>query len=130
MVMYANESLVDITTYNRYVNQMATAIGNLGVMETFFFQVIINLKIITNIQLYIDIIFKMLNKISITYYDSAARRIPFFEEVKDMFRYHDLLRVLIINSIKTRYKRSSLGLYFIYLFILLLLFFTFSFYSN
>ncbi len=51
----------------------------------------------------------MNNQLSLFYYDSAARRIPFIDEVKDIFRYRDLLRMLIITSIKTRYKRSSLG---------------------
>lgn len=51
----------------------------------------------------------MLNKLSLFYYDSAAKRIPFIEEIKDVFHYRDLLRMLIITSIKTRYKRSSLG---------------------
>ncbi len=51
----------------------------------------------------------MLEQISLFYYDSAARRIPLIDEVKDIFRYRDLLRMLIITSIKTRYKRSSLG---------------------
>lgn len=51
----------------------------------------------------------MLEKISFLYYDSAARRIPLIDELKDIFRFRDLLRMLVINSIKTRYKRSSLG---------------------
>lgn len=43
------------------------------------------------------------------YYDSAALRSPAIYELSELWRYRDLLRFLISNSIKTRYKRSSLG---------------------
>lgn len=43
-------------------------------------------------------------------YDSASRRSPMIEEFFMLVRYKDLLRLLIINGIKTRYKRSSLGI--------------------
>jgi ABC-type polysaccharide/polyol phosphate export permease len=42
-------------------------------------------------------------------YDSAARRIPVIEELLELLRYRDLLQLLVANSIKTRYKRSALG---------------------
>lgn len=42
-------------------------------------------------------------------YDSAARRWPVVEEFIELLRYRDLLRLLVANSIKTRYKRSTLG---------------------
>src|SRR5689334_958733 len=42
-------------------------------------------------------------------YDSAARRSPMVEELLALLRYKDLLRLLIINTIKTRYKRSAFG---------------------
>jgi ABC-type polysaccharide/polyol phosphate export permease len=42
-------------------------------------------------------------------YDSAAIRSPAIQELIELWRYRDLLKLLVINSIKTRYKRSSLG---------------------
>ncbi len=42
-------------------------------------------------------------------YDSSQRRSPALEEFRELFRYQDLLRLLISNSLKTRYKRSTLG---------------------
>src|SRR5581483_456518 len=43
-------------------------------------------------------------------YDSAKRRQPFIEEFKELVRYRDFLMQLIVRNIKTRYKRSVLGL--------------------
>ena len=43
-------------------------------------------------------------------YDSAARRIPLVEELLELIRYRDLLYQLIARNIKTRYKRSMLGI--------------------
>ncbi len=43
-------------------------------------------------------------------YDSTVRRPPAFQELSELWRYRDLLKLLIINSIKTRYKRSMLGI--------------------
>jgi ABC-type polysaccharide/polyol phosphate export permease len=43
-------------------------------------------------------------------YDSAAARSPWLDELRELWRYRDLLRLLISNSIKTRYKRSTLGI--------------------
>lgn len=43
-------------------------------------------------------------------YDSAARRSLLTGEIFEIVRYRDLLRLLIANSIKTRYKRSALGI--------------------
>lgn len=43
-------------------------------------------------------------------YDSARRRSAFIEEFKDLLRYRDLLTQLIARNIKTRYKRSVLGI--------------------
>jgi len=42
-------------------------------------------------------------------YDSAAQRSPAIDEIYEIWRYRDLLGMLISNSIKTRYKRSALG---------------------
>lgn len=42
-------------------------------------------------------------------YDSASVRSPATQELTEIWRYRDLLKLLISNSIKTRYKRSSLG---------------------
>jgi ABC-type polysaccharide/polyol phosphate export permease len=42
-------------------------------------------------------------------YDSAAAGWPFLEELKELLRYRGLLGLLIVNHIKTRYKRSVLG---------------------
>src|SRR5262245_61014010 len=44
-------------------------------------------------------------------YDSADRRLPFLEEMKELARYRDLLVQLIKRNIKTRYKRSVLGIF-------------------
>jgi ABC-type polysaccharide/polyol phosphate export permease len=43
------------------------------------------------------------------YYDSSKKRIPLIDEFKELVRYRELLHLLIANSIKTRYKRSTLG---------------------
>lgn len=44
-----------------------------------------------------------------TFYDSAARRIPFVNELVELVNYRDLLALLVANLTKTRYKRSALG---------------------
>lgn len=43
-------------------------------------------------------------------YDSAQRRAPLLDELRELWRYRDLLRQLIARNIKTRYKRSVLGI--------------------
>ncbi len=43
------------------------------------------------------------------YYDSAERRNLLLVEFKDVLRYRDLVWQFVISSIKTRYKRSFLG---------------------
>ena len=43
------------------------------------------------------------------FYDSAAVRAPAIQELWELWRYRDLLQLLVANSIKTRYKRSALG---------------------
>ncbi|HZN10128.1 MAG TPA: ABC transporter permease [Blastocatellia bacterium] len=43
-------------------------------------------------------------------YDSAARRAPWVEEFSALWRYRDLLAQLVARNIKTRYKRSVLGI--------------------
>ncbi len=43
------------------------------------------------------------------YYDSDAIRSPEVQELREIWRYRDLLQLLVANSIKTRYKRSVLG---------------------
>lgn len=47
---------------------------------------------------------------SIPIYDSAQKRAPLFDELRELWRYRDLLRQLIARNIKTRYKRSVLGI--------------------
>lgn len=42
-------------------------------------------------------------------YDSATRRPPLVEELVELVRYRGLLRLLVANEIKTRYRRSLLG---------------------
>lgn len=42
-------------------------------------------------------------------YDSSVVRPPAVREISELWRYRDLLRLLVANSIKTRYKRSTLG---------------------
>lgn len=42
-------------------------------------------------------------------YDSAQARWPALEELRELWRYRDLLQLLVSNSLKTRYKRSALG---------------------
>ena len=43
-------------------------------------------------------------------YDSALLKSPAISEVKELFRYRDLLWQLVSRNIKTRYKRSVLGI--------------------
>jgi ABC-type polysaccharide/polyol phosphate export permease len=43
------------------------------------------------------------------YYDSASRRSPMTAEVRELFRYADLLKMLVSRITRTRYKRSALG---------------------
>ncbi|MEO6726198.1 MAG: ABC transporter permease [Blastocatellia bacterium] len=43
-------------------------------------------------------------------YDSAQRRLPMIAEVEELFKYRDLLFQMIARNIKTRYKRSVLGI--------------------
>jgi len=42
-------------------------------------------------------------------YDSEARRLPALDEFVELLRYRDLIRLFVASSIKTRYKRSTLG---------------------
>ncbi len=42
-------------------------------------------------------------------YNSAETRSPFIGELVELWHYRDLLKLLVTNSIKTRYKRSTLG---------------------
>lgn len=42
-------------------------------------------------------------------YDTATLRDPALEELFQLWRYRDLLQLLVVNRIKTRYKRSVLG---------------------
>ncbi len=43
-------------------------------------------------------------------YDSARLVSPFVEEFMELARYRDLIKQLIVRNIKTRYKRSALGI--------------------
>jgi ABC-2 type transport system permease protein len=43
-------------------------------------------------------------------YDSGRRRLPIIAEVQELFRYRDLLFQMVARNIKTRYKRSVLGI--------------------
>ncbi|MFN0085864.1 MAG: ABC transporter permease [Blastocatellia bacterium] len=49
-------------------------------------------------------------KEALSVYDSAERRAHLIEELKDLYRFRDLLAQLITRNIKTRYKRSVLGI--------------------
>jgi ABC-type polysaccharide/polyol phosphate export permease len=42
-------------------------------------------------------------------YDSAAHRPSPLGELVELFRYRDLVRIMVANILKTRYKRSALG---------------------
>jgi ABC-type polysaccharide/polyol phosphate export permease len=42
-------------------------------------------------------------------YDTATLRDPAINELFELWRYRDLLQLLVVNRIKTRYKRSVLG---------------------
>jgi ABC-type polysaccharide/polyol phosphate export permease len=44
------------------------------------------------------------------FYDSAQQRNPLWVEIGDVFRYRDLVWQFVTSSIKTRYKRSFLGI--------------------
>lgn len=43
-------------------------------------------------------------------YDSARRRTLLIDELRELFAYRDLLEQLVARNIKTRYKRSILGI--------------------
>ena len=43
------------------------------------------------------------------YFDSASRPAPVLEELLALFKYRELIRQFVARSIKTRYKRSVLG---------------------
>src|SRR5215475_15030174 len=43
-------------------------------------------------------------------YDSSRLVSPFVEEFRELTRYRDLVKHLIARNIKTRYKRSALGI--------------------
>ncbi|HIE57380.1 MAG TPA: ABC transporter permease [Anaerolineales bacterium] len=42
-------------------------------------------------------------------YDTDAVQTPAIQELRELWQYRDLLQLLVANSIKTRYKRSALG---------------------
>ncbi|MFA5139861.1 MAG: ABC transporter permease [Elusimicrobiota bacterium] len=44
------------------------------------------------------------------FYDSAYAPMPIVGEFQDLWRYRSLLTLLVVNSLKTRYKRSFFGL--------------------
>jgi ABC-2 type transport system permease protein len=44
-----------------------------------------------------------------TFYDSADRRSGMIAELLELFRYQDLLKILVSRITKNRYKRSALG---------------------
>lgn len=44
-------------------------------------------------------------------YDSAKIRWRWWQEVVELLRFRDLLRLFVFNSLKTRYKRSFLGVF-------------------
>jgi ABC-type polysaccharide/polyol phosphate export permease len=53
----------------------------------------------------------MMSKTNVYYYDSARKKNPLLAELRELFRCRELLQLLIVNSIKTRYKRSALGVF-------------------
>lgn len=42
-------------------------------------------------------------------YDSSKDQVPALTEIHELWHYRDFVRLLISNSIKTRYRRSALG---------------------
>src|SRR3990172_5357558 len=46
---------------------------------------------------------------SLEIYDSARHRSPLLEELRTLIKYRDLIQQFISRSLKTRYKRSVLG---------------------
>ena len=44
-------------------------------------------------------------------YDSASSRSPVIREIVELWHYRDMLRQLVTNSVKTRYRRSTLGVF-------------------
>jgi ABC-type polysaccharide/polyol phosphate export permease len=50
------------------------------------------------------------NQTSELVYDSAARHLPVVEEIRELLQYRNLLTQLVARNIKTRYKRSVLGI--------------------
>jgi|SRR5579859_1872912 len=51
----------------------------------------------------------MTTELPLVEYDSAARRSSPLAELVELFRYRDLVQMMVTNIIKTRYKRSALG---------------------
>ncbi len=47
---------------------------------------------------------------TLPFYDSAQRRPAIIEEIIELIRYRYLLRLLVAQSLSSRYKRSVLGL--------------------
>jgi len=47
----------------------------------------------------------------LNYYDSAIVGTPMVAEIREIIQYWDLLSLLVANSLKTRYKRSVLGVF-------------------
>jgi len=47
----------------------------------------------------------------LNYYDSATVGTPMVAEIREIIQYWDLLSLLVANSLKTRYKRSVLGVF-------------------
>src|SRR6266849_6535181 len=48
-------------------------------------------------------------ELKVVEYDSAAPRLSPLAELAELIRCRDLLRMMVANIIKTRYKRSALG---------------------
>jgi ABC-type polysaccharide/polyol phosphate export permease len=48
-------------------------------------------------------------ELQVVEYDSAARRSSSLTELVELVRYRDLVQMMVANIVKTRYKRSALG---------------------
>jgi len=46
---------------------------------------------------------------STPFYDSAGRRTGMVAELRELVRYQDLLKLMVSQITKNRYKRSALG---------------------
>jgi ABC-type polysaccharide/polyol phosphate export permease len=53
----------------------------------------------------------MVSRSQISYYDSSESRQPLVSEIRNLWDYRGLIRLLIVRDLTVRYKRSTLGMW-------------------